>query len=151
MAANFIQIIPEQNEDKLSVANYESVVLNAKQIVEQNKPFEIQSFEDKKVAKQKRANINKLVDTLKNVRLDTTRSITGTFEEQCKTLEKLFTDLSKEWGEEIKKYEEANEDKKPKESVVVVTCKLFESDKETLEKLEKYLSKSKINYTKEIK
>ena len=79
----------------------------------------IQDDDENKRAKEFRANCNKARDSVKNLRLTTIKEITGTFEAQCKELEKIFDDKQKEIGVEVNAYAES----KKAEKVLVKTSK----------------------------
>ena len=65
----------------------------------------IDNNSDLKIVKEKRADLNKLLDTLKRTRIDTVASITKVYEGQINAMEKAVEEVSKQLSQNIKTYE----------------------------------------------
>lgn len=92
----------------LLVKDYETYVnkLNDYLTKESYKDLIIDNPIDLKLVKEKRTELNKILDKLKRVRIDTVASITEVYEQQIKTMEKSIEAVSKQLSQNIKTYEE---------------------------------------------
>lgn len=101
---------------------------------------------DLKIVKEKRADLNRLVDSIRETRLNTTKALTGLYESQVKALEKQIEQTSKTLSQNIKDYQNTKEIEKQVEETStqpkVYTLTIHSFDKKTLKEIEK-LAKEK--------
>lgn len=151
MAENEIKNIIVKSEIKdnyLQVLNYEYLQnaltdFLAKQCY---KDLVIDNDVDLKIVKEKRADLNRLVDSIKETRLNTTKALTGLYESQVKALEKQIEQTSKTLSQNIKDYQNTKKIEKQVEETStqpkVYTLTIHSFDKKTLKEIEK-LAKEK--------
>ena len=94
------------------ITNFDATKEFAKSICESYIDVVIENDDMKKQAKEFRARCNKARDKIKGLRLSTMKEIMGTFEAQCKELEKIFDTKQKKIGEMLNCYEEAQKEEK---------------------------------------
>lgn len=119
MDINKIEPIGTFENRMLQVKNYESLydkLLNYLN-TECCKDLVIDNPLDLKFIKEKRTELNKLLDKLKRTRIDSVASLVNVYESQMKLMEKAVDDTSKLLSKNIKEYEESI---KPKEEKPVI-------------------------------
>ena len=138
-----------KTENAIEIKNYESTFEAAKALIDSHPIYVIMDDTQKGEAKKVRANFNKIKDAIKNKRLSDINVLTGEYEKHMKSLEKLFDDAQKQWGEEIKTYEN-----KEKASDVVVETKAKEftatitfTDEKMIKKLTDFCEKNNLTIT----
>lgn len=143
------ELVTIANQGKLEVKDFDKTLADAQSIIEDNPAFIITNDVEKKEAKETRAKYNKLKDAIKDKRIADINSIVGTYDAQCKQLEKLFDNAQKEFGEQIKAYE----DKQKVDSVVVetkakeYTATITFTDEKIVEKLKTFCEKNNLKLT----
>jgi len=98
-------IVDEENGNLTIKGGYDNALSTLNLILENYKTPLILTDEDKKVAKEKRADLNSLLKTIKNERISCVALYTGRFENEVKALEKLIDARQKEFGKAIEDYE----------------------------------------------
>jgi len=106
----------------LAVKNFDKVKSTALKILELNPVFEVLNDDDKKRAKNVRTAFNNAVKAINRRRIDDVAEFTATFVNQCDELVKMFEERSKQFGEKIKAYENAQ----PKPTKFEVTIKSYD-------------------------
>ena len=70
--------------------------------------FVIKDDNDKKIAKDIRARLNKVAEQVSRIRIDSVEEYTKEFSDQCKEIAELFKSRANEFGEVVKPYEESS-------------------------------------------
>lgn len=94
------------------IKDFDNIKETAKSICDSYIDVVIANDDMKKKAKDFRARCNKARDQIKSLRLSTMKEIMGTFEAQCKELEKIFDTKQNKIGEMLNCYEEAQKAEK---------------------------------------
>lgn len=138
----------EIKDNYLQVLNYEYLQNALTDFLSKQcyKDLVIDNDVDLKIVKEKRADLNRLVDSIRETRLNTTRALTGLYESQVKALEKQIEQTSKTLSQNIKDYQNTKEIEKQVEETStqpkVYTLTIHSFDKKTLKEIEK-LAKEK--------
>lgn len=106
---------------QLHVKNYDATKAKLEAILADYPVFIINNDEDKKSAKNKRAALNGLLDTVKRTRIDGVKGLVGPLEEEVKSLEKMIDERQKAFGDAVKDYEAAQLQMSAVEGVVIPT------------------------------
>lgn len=139
-----LEVVSDKELGVLKLSDYEKSLALAKEILASNPVFAIENDNDKKLAKDIRARLNKVAEQVSRVRIDSVDEFTKTFTEQCKEISDLFKARATEFGEVIKPYEEAQKIiagdvvAKPK----VITCVVKFYDDKILKKLTDFCTKN---------
>jgi len=129
------------NNDVIELKNYEKTLEIANEILGEYQAFKIENDDELKIAKEKRAKLNKVVSMIDRRRIDTINDFTSLYVNQCKSLTELFDKRQKEIGIEINKYIESKKESvvsKPK--VITATVKFY--DEKVVDKLSNFCSKN---------
>lgn len=124
----------------LNVVNFEEILGIVNEILNQNPVFKIENDSDKKICKERRANLNKCIKAIDRRRIDLVEEFTTEFTSQCKQITELLDTRQKELGVEIKAYEDSLKEvvvEKPK----VITATLKYQDAKLTEKIIKFAEK----------
>lgn len=129
------QIMITANQDGDLVLNcYDELLEAAKQCIDDNPCFLVQTKKDQTKLREFRSNVNKKKKAIADGRKQVKEQLLETFENQCKTIENLLDEHQKKLGEAITAYDEQNGKIKPKQ--YSVTLKFY--DEKLIEKLKKF-------------
>ena len=135
--------IVSDKEGTLVLNNFELLQSEVTKYIADRPLLIISDKSDYKLVKEFRTETNKLLKTIKDGRLQTTRDLLSVFEEQCKTLEKQLDDHSKALGETLRVFDENNGKVKPKKFSVTLSF----YDKKVLEKLQQFADENNCEIT----
>lgn len=142
---NFVlSTLTDKENGSIVLKNYEDLLEKANKFIKDNSLFTEPNFENPleiKACKEERTNLNKAMKTIQSARLAICSSITGTFVEQCMTLEKLCKRASDQHSKAIHAYEEINKKDETASSKKIYQATIYSLDEETLEKVIKYAKK----------
>lgn len=107
-----LPVVSDLTGDKLTgyqlhVKDFEGTKTMLENILAKYPVFVISSDDDKKKAKEHRAKLNNLLDQVKRTRIDGIKALTGSLEDEVKSLEKMIDEKQKEFGKVIKEYEDS--------------------------------------------
>ena len=142
-----LEIEPLYDDGRLvGVKDFDLIRARLVKYLETNKTFEILNNEDKKKAKEIRADLNAVCNDISRYRIDTEKEIFETFESQCKELEKMLKDRADEFGVEINKYVASTKPIVEKEKLTIVSLKFIGEDKELLDKIITFANRNHLKY-----
>ena len=95
---------------------------------------------DKIRHKNTRTDIRKKADVIKNARINVTKMLTGTFEEQLKEIEKMLTSADNTLREKVTVYEAEHKSKIAKPKKITLVVKSY--DMKLIEKVKAYAIKN---------
>lgn len=138
------ELVPEQDKNTgvYVVANYEE----NKQLVEKfiandcHLNDKIESDADLKIIKNTRTDIRKKADVIKNARINVTKMLTGTFEEQLKEIEKMLSSADSTLREKVTAYEAEHKSKIATPKKITLVVKSY--DMKLIEKVKAYAIKN---------
>lgn len=139
-----LEVVSDKERGVLKLGDYEKSLETANAILANNPVFVINDDNDKKIAKDTRARLNKVAEQVNRVRIDSIDEFTKEFANQCKEIADKFKTRANEFGEIIKPYEEAQKViageivSKPK----VITCTVKFYDEKILKKLADFCTKN---------
>lgn len=139
-----LEVVNDKELGVLKLGDYEKSLETANQILANNPVFVINDDNDKKIAKDTRAKLNKVAEQVNRVRIDSVDEFTREFANQCKEIADKFKARANEFGEVIKPYEEAQK-VVAGESVLkpkVITCVVKFYDEKVLKKLADFCTKN---------
>lgn len=124
------------------VANFDIEVEKAKEFIKQNSLLSlvIQNDDDLKSVKKSRTTINNKLHEIEDKRKDLLEAVLGKYNEESKTIEKMFKSESEALGEKINAYVGV-----VKEKTYIITVKSAQVDK--INALKKYLDKVGLVYS----
>lgn len=141
----------EKNTDGsiIEIKDFEQTLENAREIVNNNPVFIITNDSEKKEAKAIRANLNKVIKAINQKRINDVNNLVSLYESQCKEIVEIFDKAQKEFGEQIKTYE----DKVKEESTIVsqeakqFTATITFTDSKMVDKLISFCEKNNLTIT----
>lgn len=139
-----LEVVSDKASGVLKLGDYDKSLQLANEILANNPVFAIENDNDKKIAKDIRARLNKVADQVSRVRIDSVDEFTREFTNQCKEIADKFKARANEFGEVIKPYEEAQK-VVAGESVLkpkVITCVVKFYDEKILKKLADFCTKN---------
>lgn len=140
-----LEVVSDKKNGVLKIKDYEKSLNAAAEILANNPVFVIKDDNDKKIAKDIRARLNKVAEQVSRIRIDSVEEYTKEFSDQCKEIAELFKSRANEFGEVVKPYEESQKVvaggaviSKPK----VITCIVKLYDEKILKKLTDFCIKN---------
>lgn len=138
-----LETIADRNNGILAVKDFESnlqLVTNALSVYQN---IVINTEEEKKELKSKRAELNKIIKAIDRKRIDTLTQFCDDFEIQCNTIKEQFDIAQKTIGEKVKEFEDnqkvAVEEGK---SITKYTATLKFYDERVIKKLQEFAIKN---------
>ena len=130
----------------IEIKNFDETLRNAIEIVENNPAYVITNDTEKKAAKETRANFNKVIKAINQKRISDVDNLVSLYEDQCKQIVTIFDNAQKEFGEQIKTYEEQQ---KAKDTIVSQDAKTYIAtltftDEKLIKKLTDFCDKNNI-------
>ena len=140
-----LDVISKMVDNNLYIENYEELTKSLLDYLDKDcyRDLVILNKSDLKIVKEKRTELNKLLEKLKRTRIDTLAVLTGTFEAQLTALEKSIDFAQKDLGQKVKDYNNSIKVEQPVENTpTIYTLSIYSLDKKVLKELEK-LAKEK--------
>lgn len=140
-----LDVISKMVDNNLYIENYEELTKSLLDYLDKDcyRDLVILNKSDLKIVKEKRTELNKLLEKLKRTRIDTLAVLTGTFEAQLTALEKSIDFAQKNLGQKVKDYNNSIKVEQPVENTpTIYTLSIYSLDKKVLKELEK-LAKEK--------
>lgn len=135
-----LDVIPKMIDNNLYIENYEQLTKSLLDYLDKDcyRDLVILNKNDLKIVKEKRTELNKLLEQIKRTRIDTLAVLTGTFEAQLTALEKSIDFAQKDLGQKVKDYNNSIKVEQPVESTpTIYTLSIYSLDKKVLKELEK--------------
>lgn len=135
-----LDVISKMVDNNLYIDNYEELRKSLLDYLDKNcyKDLVILDKSDLKSVKEKRTELNKLLEKLKRTRIDTLAVLTGTFESQLTALEKSIDFAQKNLGQKVKDYNNSIKIEQPVGNTpTIYTLSIYSLDKKVLKELEK--------------
>lgn len=140
-----LDVISKMVDNNLYIENYEELTKSLLDYLDKDcyRDLVILNKSDLKIVKEKRTELNKLLEQIKRTRIDTLAVLTGTFEAQLTALEKSIDFAQKDLGQKVKDYNNSIKIEQPVENTpTIYTLSIYSLDKKVLKELEK-LAKEK--------
>lgn len=145
-----LETIEKKNDGSIiEIKNFEQTLESAREIVNNNPVFIITNDSEKKEAKSIRAHLNKVIKAINQKRISDVSNLVSLYESQCKEIVEIFDKAQKEFGEQIKAYE----DKVKEESTIVsqeakqFTATITFTDAKMVDKLISFCEKNNLTIT----
>ena len=135
-----LDVISKMVDNNLYIENYEELTKSLLDYLDKDcyRDLVILNKSDLKIVKEKRTELNKLLEKLKRTRIDTLAVLTGTFEAQLTALEKSIDFAQKDLGQKVKDYNNSIKVEQPVENTpTIYTLSIYSLDKKVLKELEK--------------
>lgn len=135
-----LDVISKMVDNNLYIENYEELTKSLLDYLDKDcyRDLVILNKSDLKIVKEKRTELNKLLEKLKRTRIDTLAVLTGTFEAQLTALEKSIDFAQKNLGQKVKDYNNSIKVEQPVENTpTIYTLSIYSLDKKVLKELEK--------------
>lgn len=104
-----LETISDRKTGVLAIKGFDETLQTARQIVAEHPVPEIGNDAQKKEAKAFRATLNKVIKAIDRRRIDTVADYTSDFEEACKQIKDVFSELEQGYKAEIERYEKSQE------------------------------------------
>lgn len=104
-----LETISDRKTGVLAIRDYDATLQTARQIVAEHPVPTIENDAQKKEAKAFRAILNKVIKAIDRRRIDTVADYTSDFEDACKGIKNVFSELEQGYKAEIERYEKSLE------------------------------------------